>query len=411
MGNAPLGLHVLDNKKDPTYGIGFSKAMFTAHEWESLKKFCIENNIPQTDMNRVFNKFLNNEEAHLRKMRIYLPDVKKHFMQASHINQEIADVFLPQLFYRDMPELDPPRTGDEVSFARFIIIGCILCLQPIQDTIFDFFSINKRNYHLRLNATIYSYNLQKAVTLLNEERQRSATLQYIINKINTKNDTEVTIKDTMILGIKYPLLFYQLHIFVSKFKRVFFGEKFWRNRPQLPSRFFDLDDRAAFTSESRTLLLTAQAIVQDHAAYIPEGLTTTLPQENFELLTPCCVHLKHAVGYQMARSIISTSQYSVPASEIFAHLPQDYDVEERIYDPKLHCEFIYNAGTGFRSWVESYRDGSGTLLRERCNKTDAKHLEKVDVSMIMSARSRTESTFSSSTKRTEVGTKTGSRAS
>lgn len=411
MGNASLGLHVGDDKKDPNYGIGFSKAIFTAHEWASLKKFCNENDIPQTAMNRLFGKFLNNEEAYLRKMRIHLPDVKKCFMHASQINQEIADVFLPQLFFRDMPELDPPRSGDDISFARFVIVGCILCLQPLQDTIYDFFAINKRNYHLRLNATIFSYNLQKAVSLLNEERKRTATLRYIIEKCNTKNDTEMSIQDTMILGIKYPLLFYQLHIFVSKFKRVFFGEKFWRGRKPIPSRFFELDARDGCSSEDRAFLLTTQAIVQDYSQYVPEGLTTIIPQEEFELSTTCCINLKHAVGYQMARSILNASQYTLPDSEIFARLPEDYDVDERIFDSKLHCEFIYNAGTGFRSWVESYRDGSGTLLKERCNKTDAKHLEKVDASMIMSARSRTESTVSSSTKRTELATKTGSRVS
>lgn len=50
-------------------------------------------------------------------------------------------------------------------------------------------------------------------------------------------------------------------------------------------------------------------------------------------------------------------------TQFFMHVPELKSVEERIYDPKIQRDCIYNVGTGLRAWIRVYSQ-SGRTLKE-----------------------------------------------
>jgi len=55
-------------------------------------------------------------------------------------------------------------------------------------------------------------------------------------------------------------------------------------------------------------------------------------------------------------------------TQFFMHVPELKSVEERIYDPKIRKDCIYDVGTGLRAWVRVYSQ-SGQVLKETSYKT------------------------------------------
>jgi hypothetical protein len=205
MGGGVSALHVNDDKSSPHYGIGFSKAMFSAMEWKTLKSFCNAHDIKQTDLNRLFRIYLTSDEATLRQMRVALKDFKLQFLDQPTVIREAADVFIPHMFIRESIGLDPPYAIDEISFSRFVILGYTFVCQPIQDFVYDFFSISKGNLNLKLITGIYTFNIQKLIVVLSEDIKDSAALRYLQRQCNIENDTEVTIEAIMRMSAKYPV--------------------------------------------------------------------------------------------------------------------------------------------------------------------------------------------------------------
>lgn len=237
MGAGVSTLFLDENNKEG--GIGFAKAMFSMQEWTFLKKICDENNIVQSDLNRVFNKHFTDENVQLRQMRADLSNFKLWFVDHCNVNKEAVDVLVPEVFLREMPDcLDPPYSPDEVSFARFVVMGFTFCAQPIQDTMYDFISISKRNRKVQLKATMFTYNLNQIISTLSEELEKSAALDYCIKRSNVQNDMEISIESVMRIAVKYPVGFFQLIRFRKKFRRLFFGDRFWEGRRCIKSRFF-----------------------------------------------------------------------------------------------------------------------------------------------------------------------------
>ena len=205
MGGGVSALHVDDDPSSPDYGIGFSRAMFSAKEWTSLKSFCNANNIKQTDLNRLFRQYLTSDESLLRHMRVALSDFKLRFLDQITVVREAADVFVPHLFMKESEELDPPFSVEEVSFTRFVITGYRFLAQPIQDYVYDFFAISKGKFSLKLVTSIYTFNIQQLVIVLCEDFKDTPALRYVRRMCNIQNDTEVSIESIMKMSVKYPV--------------------------------------------------------------------------------------------------------------------------------------------------------------------------------------------------------------
>ena len=267
-------LHVGDDPKDPNYGIGFAKALFQKNEFFLLKKFTSQKRIHQTDLNLLYSLFLTGEDVFLRNFRVRTTDTKVKFQREAEtlLSFEIADVYLPALFMKPFPEapkiLPQPAAYDEVTFTRFVIIGFIFCAQPVSDLIYDFFSIFKQNFTMKLSTTFFTFNIKHLMAVNTEEMKRSAALRYILDKISPKDDTELRLETIIMLGLKYPIIFYPLERFRHKFKRVMFGDKFWSNKKTTKSKFQDVFGKfkgrsPGYETEGSAVRHTARSIVSD----------------------------------------------------------------------------------------------------------------------------------------------------
>jgi hypothetical protein len=366
-------------KKDPKYGIGFSRSMFSSKEWTTLQKFSKEHYIYQTDLNIVFKRYLSGPDSILRRMRVSINDLKQSFADQILIIREICDVFLPQIFHKDFDGLDPPFAVDEISFARFALLGYLFCAQPFQDVIYDLFSIAKRNLNIKIGTIIYTYNIQQISLLLGEEMVKPASLIYAQKKCNIKNEMEVSIETVMLYAVKYPIIFFRLELFRKVFRRQLFGDKFWRSQQPLPSRFDIISREEYFCTISIAGRESARAIVLDYEENTPLTLITSARrklenEEDFIVNAQICHRMKADLGYRLARNVILESGFQYDQSEKFMSLPVDEIKEQRIYDPKIKREFVYNAGTGFRSWIDLFRDRDGRVRKEVAFRSDVSHL-------------------------------------
>ena len=239
-----------ENKKG---SIGFSKVMFNQKEWACLQKFCLDKGITQIDLNRVFNKYCTDENVLLRQMRVDLSFFKNQFVSHCPVNRETVDVLVPQIFMKDHEDLQPPHSAEQVSFARFIVMGYTFCAQPVQDMVYDVVSMSRNNPKIQLKAVMYTYNLEQMIKVLSEESSPSAALEYCVKRASIQNDTEITIELVMRIAMKYPIGFYQLIRFRQKCRRVFFGDKFWLDKPYLESSHFEFGDGRGYETEQKAL--------------------------------------------------------------------------------------------------------------------------------------------------------------
>ena len=366
------------DERNKAGSVGFSRNMFNPQEWVCLQKLCIEKDITQIDLNRVFNKYCTDENAVLRKMRVDLVFFKNLFVEHCQVNKELVDVLVPQVFMRDHEELLPPYSSEEVSFARFMVMGYMFCAQPIQDMIYDLISISRNNPKIQLKAVMYTYNLEQMISILSEDTEKSAALDYCRKRASVQNDMEISIEHVMRICMKYPIGCYQLIRFRQKFRRCILGDRFWIGRPYLESRYFEFGDGCSFESEQRALLETARAIVLDFELGTPKSLYCTnelrFESDDYVVSTEACTRLKSSVGYRAARQLILETRFKYEDSQFFMAIPVDHAETVRAYDAKIKKEFMYNYTSGFRSWIETYRSTNGTVVREECFRTDAKHL-------------------------------------
>lgn len=370
----PDVLYVNDRLRGKAKGFGFARTMFSKKEWRTLKKFCILNKVTQIDLNRMYNRYLNTEAATVRKMRILITDISDQFSVHSEVYQDMAGVLLPSLFLRDYEGLKDPYSSTEISFARCVILGYMACLEPISDLIYDFFSISRRVMNVKVMATVFAYNFKQCVKVFCSELKPSATRRFLLEKCIREDDEELTILSIMQMGTKYPMLFYQLHLFQRHFKRLIFGDKFWSGREAFPTRFAeaDLEESAAFFANEKSVIKeTARQILSDFSVEETERprLYWSKRDPISSLSEECCIRVKHLLGYRWARALIEESELEYPPSQCFADTFPDVDDEVRIYDNKIDSDFVYNVGTGYRAWVEKHRLRSGEVIKELWHRT------------------------------------------
>jgi hypothetical protein len=446
-------LNVMDNKKHPGYGLGFAKSIFKKKkEWNVLKKFCNKHDIWQIHLNILFKHFLSHDEVYLRQFRIRTADCKNYFKDYSQAMRELADVMIPFIYFKEEKGLPLPEKLvdlEEVSFTRFVVTAFHFCSQPIGDCVYDFFAILRQNLKLKLKAVMYTFNLYQLMVIMLSECKKSACKDYILQRVNLKDDTEISIAVIIKLVTKYPLMFYLMERFRIHMRRQVFGDRFWKDRHILPSR---LDSSALYTvveeedesdnppspdknikksvtalitsglsmkaqkvlgvpsapntilgeiSEATSLRETARAIITDIYFSISTSvkiplIPTKYDEEVVYVDDSLFNKLKDTIGYRNARSIVLESQLPfvgqvidipdvvvieekkvtqrdrilgflgfakknakkqeiikkgvksdvVPTSQFFMHLPPIIEFEERIFDPLVKADFVYNMGSG-----------------------------------------------------------------
>jgi hypothetical protein len=244
--------------------------------------------------------------------------------------------------------------------------------------IFDLISISRRNPKIQLKAVMYTYNLEQMISILCEDSEKSASLDYCLKRASVKKDMEISIELAMRIAMKYPIAFYQLIRFRQKMKRCLFGDRFWIGRPYLESRYFEFGDCIGYTTEKRAVMETARAIVLDFELGTPKSLFCTnelrFESDDYVVSNEACTRLKTSVGYRAAKELIIESQFKFEDSQFFMALAHDHAETERAYDPKIKKEFMYNTTSGFRAWIDTYRTIDGTIIKEECFRTDPKHL-------------------------------------
>jgi hypothetical protein len=368
-----------DDEKEIRRSVGFSPDMFLGTEFTALKLFCNKKGVHQRHLNAVFKRYLDNEHLHVRQFRVRTLDTKDSFSDKSKLIQEIAEIFIPTIFMKEYRGLQEGHSMEEVTFPRFMIMSYLFCMQPMPDLIFDFISILRQRFDLKLTAVIFAHNLEQIAEVLAEEIKPSATKKYFFHLLkSTKKESEVSVEEILQMGIKYPILFYQLKRFRKHFRRLVLGDKFWAGRKLLKSKFADDMDLpkgydADFANEKLATRATCRILLRDVLWHVENDydieLTATFYSPLTEIDDDDCYVLKTTLGYQLARSLILESELPYPTEgHEFLNKSFIYEGpgEERIRDHKSRQDFLYDVAVGKRAWVMKYLsfDGLDTVLKE-----------------------------------------------
>lgn len=150
----------------------------------TLKIFSQKRGIRQSDLNVVFRRYLSHPEVYLREFRVRTFDTKNAFLNKSRLMQEIADVVVPSIFFKDFKGLEEPHSVEEISFARFAITSYLFCAQPIQDLIYDFLAILRQKLTLKITAVMFTYNFSEILQVLRDECLDSSAAKIALRSSN-----------------------------------------------------------------------------------------------------------------------------------------------------------------------------------------------------------------------------------
>ena len=379
-GKSVEAVFVDDDPAEMKRSVGFSPDIFKGQEFLTLKIFCNRRAIHQRHLNALFNTFIPAEHAYLREFRVRTLDCKERYSDKTKLNQEIAEILIPTIFMKQFRGLQEGHSMEEVTFPRFLIMSFIFCAQPMPDLIFDFISILRQRFDLKLNAIMFAYNFEQMVHVLMEELKPSATKSHLSNLLfKLRKEEEMTVDEVILMGIKYPLLFYALKRFRQYFRRMVCGDKFWEQRKMLKSRFaseivLKKGYAAEFVNEDAAKRATARALLRDVVYHAENEYHLRLTDSFYTPWTSIsdedCTTLKEVLGYKLARSLILESEFSYPSvgqDFINPAFISEGPGEERITDHKSRQDFYYDVATGKRSWIQKYvsHDGADTVLAER----------------------------------------------
>jgi hypothetical protein len=334
----------------------FSRQIFKKYEWEVLKIFCQKYSIRQADLIRVFQTYLNNNEAYLRGFFIYSLDVRRKFSSYTRLIQEIADIFIPSMYLRDFAGLDPVVTNQELSFARFIVTSYIFGCMQFADLIYSLFAILRQNLKMQLSAVVSSVSFSKIISLLMEEIEISGCKKILLQATSRmENGQDVRLRSVIHMGVKYPLLFYALEKFRKYYKRFVFGDIFWKTKKLLKLQSITLEDYCdsdlnfQIFSESYATKRTAQSIIADClSSKISEWqLSDTFHLPPTTLSKTDCTVLKSILGYVAARKLIQESAIPCDHDAILLH-PFIIDggvnesMHQKVTQPELEAHYGSN---------------------------------------------------------------------
>ena len=133
----------------------------------------------------------------------------------------------------------------------------------------------KRNLTVDTMIPLVTFN--NVVKIMTDSLERSATLNYILamtNRGEANLEDEISLEDIIMLGMKYPLLFFEARRFQNHMRRILHGDNFWANRCYLKTRLEGLASNATwvpksheyemiFSSEYEATRVTAVTIITD----------------------------------------------------------------------------------------------------------------------------------------------------
>lgn len=387
------------------------KIIFDDKELQTLKQFCLEKSIHQNYVYQFYEQFICNDTSPIPNFRMKAATIKKKFSMYSTLMRDLADIFIPYAFYRNLVGLNLPFTQtQEFSLSRFVIMSYIFGGQHILDTIYDFFAMLMQNNAIALSATILSYNFEQILLVLLDTDDRllsnhstinaivdvgytDVTLRILRPLLNPQNDKSMTIEDILRISIKYPILVYKLKKFHKLFQKHIFGAKFWEtqrsdplNNTPLKLRLenFDMADikydiSACFESEKNAIRQTARSIINDVAAQSKQQLVITPKQpvhtlaEVTNLLSnEAYYRLKQLFGYKITSELIRESEYSCdtaiavisPGLELTPKLPSQYSphlslpTHPETHGDDSHMHMIDDVSFQDSSSLVSYEDMS-----------------------------------------------------
>ena len=347
--------------------------MFKKKEWATLKKFCNKKDIKQTQLNAVYKKYLSSEDVFIRDFRVKTVDIKLPFLQKTKLIQELSDCFIPECFMKKYRGLMGPYSPEEVSFARFIIMGYIFSLQAIPDLFLDFLAFLRNRIIVKLSAPMFTFNFQQIIKQLSDETKPSFTMDYMIKYSNLQNDDEIMIESIIKIALRYPLIFYPLVKFRKHFRRLIFGDKFWDQLTLMKTEIDELEDfdytffYSGFENEKEALKMTARSIIADITALKDDDnilrLSDIYREPLTELTEKCCLRCKDLLGYETARHIIQESELTYPESQCFVEIPISGDNELRFRCNAEGRDFVFNTATGLAAWVHTI-EKDGQVVKE-----------------------------------------------
>lgn len=296
----------------------FSRAIFKKYEWETLKVFCQKYKIAQRDLVRVFQNFLSGDEAYVRDFQVQSMDARNQFGKYSKLFQELADVFIPAMYLRNFTGLQAVESGEFVSFARFVINSYIFGCQHFPDLIYDFFAVLRQKLDIQVSVVISPFSISKIIDILTEEFEESGTLRTLkMGLKRLEEGPDMRLFSIIHMGVKYPLMFYAVERFRKLYKRVVFGDKFWKGRKFIKLRHIGVDDYVdddldvCFTTVDVATRRTALSIIADSLAMHGKD-KVWFPNDTFRL-TPAVLSseqvttLKAFLGYKAARAVLLDS--------------------------------------------------------------------------------------------------------
>ena len=245
----------------------------------------------------------------------------------------MADSLVPLMFMKEFKGLEPAIPPvEEVSFARFIITSYLFCGQQIPDLIHDFLSLLRQKLTVSIHANLHTYSLDQMLAVMVEDVTPCAATAVLRDSLACLDkDGELSVLTVVILGIKFPVLFYTLERFRKHIRRIVFGDKFWHaDRPALKLRIAEELEAAgnssggggaaweglleelplAYQDEQTARRLSSQRIIADAWAMrrtkrfrLREKAATAL-----QTVDDACLRvLKDAFGYERSRRLVVDS--------------------------------------------------------------------------------------------------------
>lgn len=278
-------------------------------------------------------------------------------------------------------------TTEEVSFARFVVSAYLFCSQQIADLIYDFLSLLRQRYNLRLHAIMFMFTLMEVLKVLVEDTEKTHTLKFVMDLLSSRGkDDEISAISVIKLGLKFPIIFYPLERFRKHFKRLVFGDQFWELRKNLKSNLADLpvasdEYKLWFINEEVALAETAIAIISDiesDATISKYKYNENFPRRSTTIDEELCLDLVRILGYKTAWNLITDSKLPIVCDPIFlqAHLPnhkkdkvelESFFIPEDsvvLYDEKAGRKFKFSALDGSSTWAQHVVSPAGEIVRE-----------------------------------------------
>lgn len=130
-------------------------------------------------------------------------------------------------------------------------MSSIFCFKPIEDLICTLFSTITQSIRQKEDLSIdtmipYMCFNQCGMLMLSDLSVSAAAVSIFNifqNDMNIEmNATQISLKDIILIGLKYPLIFFEILRFQTQLKRSLFGDYFWRGRKHLPSKLHNLGE-------------------------------------------------------------------------------------------------------------------------------------------------------------------------